>query len=95
MDSDKNELKIFPFEAAKIGTVSSSEPSIVLKKFWHLHFKYRERFKDSPKDVVILHSVPRGVTVPQISPFALKLETYMRMAKIPYEVIKITRFLLI
>jgi len=34
---------------------------------------------------VILHSVDRGKTCPSISPFVLKLETYLRMADIPYE----------
>jgi glutathione S-transferase len=43
-------------------------------------------FKDTPKDVVILHQLKRGKTVPNLSPFALKLETYLRMANIPYQV---------
>ena len=40
-----------------------------------------------PKDVVILHQFPRGYKVPSASPFALKLETYLRMADITYKVI--------
>ncbi|CAG7728046.1 unnamed protein product [Allacma fusca] len=43
-------------------------------------------FKDTPKDVVVLHHTKRGKTVPNLSPFALKLETYLRMANIPYQV---------
>ncbi|ODM93957.1 hypothetical protein Ocin01_12724 [Orchesella cincta] len=39
----------------------------------------------SPKDKVILHSVARCKTFPSFSPFGLKLETYLRLAKIPYE----------
>jgi len=38
-----------------------------------------------PKDVVVLHGVPRSKTVPAASPFVLKLETFLRMADIPYQ----------
>ncbi|EFX87090.1 hypothetical protein DAPPUDRAFT_192692 [Daphnia pulex] len=37
------------------------------------------------KDVVLLHQLDRGIFTPSISPFPLKLETYMRMAGISYE----------
>lgn len=37
------------------------------------------------KDVVLLHQLDRGVFTPSISPFPLKLETYLRMANISYE----------
>ncbi len=33
---------------------------------------------------LILHSFDRGKTCPNVSPFVLKLETYLRMADIPY-----------
>ncbi|RDD46515.1 Failed axon connections-like protein [Trichoplax sp. H2] len=42
--------------------------------------------KTVPKDVVLMHSFSRTSFAPSASPFALKLETYLRMAKIPYEV---------
>ena len=35
---------------------------------------------------IILYQWGVGPYVPSLSPFALKLETYLRMAKIPYEV---------
>lgn len=35
---------------------------------------------------VILHQLRRGRFTPAISPFALKLETFLRMASIPYKV---------
>jgi len=38
------------------------------------------------RDYVILHQIRRGTTVPNMSAFALKLETYLRMASIPYKV---------
>jgi hypothetical protein len=35
---------------------------------------------------VVLHQLKRGKWTPCVSPFALKLETYLRMAGIPYQV---------
>ena len=40
-----------------------------------------------PSDTVILYQFPRSVRAPSISPFALKLETWLRMANIKYIVI--------
>jgi len=39
---------------------------------------------EKPK-VVILHQFERSSYIPNLSPPCLKLETYLRMAKIPYE----------
>ena len=44
----------------------------------------RARWAQQGKDVVILHTYQRGTTVPNLSPFALKIETYCRMAGITY-----------
>lgn len=41
--------------------------------------------RDYPKDTVILHQIKRGPFAPSMSPFCLKLETYFRMTKIPYQ----------
>ena len=41
-----------------------------------------------PRNKVILFQFPRGPYAPSLSPFALKLETYLRMASIPYQVSK-------
>ena len=38
------------------------------------------------EDVVLLHQLERGIFTPSISPFPMKLETYLRMASIPYKV---------
>ncbi|KAK0042031.1 failed axon connections [Biomphalaria pfeifferi] len=39
---------------------------------------------DAPRDTVILHQYGASPMVPSISPFVMKLETYLRAAKIPY-----------
>ncbi|CAC5358794.1 unnamed protein product [Mytilus coruscus] len=41
--------------------------------------------KDTGPDTVILHQIGRGPYAPSLTPYAIKLETYLRMAKIPYE----------
>ena len=38
-----------------------------------------------PQGTVLLHQRPPNANVINASPFSLKLETYLRMAKIPYE----------
>lgn len=50
-------------------------------------FKSKERIcgVDYPKDKVIVHQFQKGTYVPSLSHFVVKLETYLRMAKIPYE----------
>ena len=48
----------------------------------------RKKWASVERDKVVLHQFSRSSTVtPSPSPFVLKLETYLRMAKIPYEVI--------
>ncbi|XP_062605800.1 failed axon connections homolog [Saccostrea cucullata] len=41
--------------------------------------------KSYPRDTVIHHTVPRGPFAPSLTAFAVKLETYLRMAKVPYQ----------
>ncbi|KAK7456545.1 hypothetical protein BaRGS_00039343 [Batillaria attramentaria] len=38
-----------------------------------------------PLNTVILHQIGRGPYAPSMTPFAVKLETYLRMARIPYQ----------
>jgi hypothetical protein len=43
--------------------------------------------KAYPKDVVILHQFPRGARAPSVSPFPIKLETWLRITGIKYQVL--------
>ncbi|KAI9557766.1 GST-N-Metaxin-like protein [Daphnia sinensis] len=45
----------------------------------------RKKWASVEKNMVILHQFGRGKNTPSISPFPLKLETYLRMTGIPYE----------
>ncbi len=40
-----------------------------------------------PPDTVLLHDFGRGPWTPSAGPYVMKLETFLRMAKIPYKVI--------
>ena len=58
-------------------------PFDILKFFY---FFRRKNYNDPP-DTVILCTMPRGPAAPSISPFPIKLETYLRVANIPHKVI--------
>ena len=47
---------------------------------------YRKCGVDYPFDTVILHTWPRMKFSPQVDPFSLKVETYLRANEIPYVV---------
>lgn len=46
----------------------------------------RAEWNNAGKDVVVLHMMDRGRTRPNISPFALKFETFLKVAGIDYKV---------
>lgn len=46
-------------------------------------FRMRPR-EPVPKDVVVHHQPSRGPFAPSLTPFSLKLETFLRMANVPY-----------
>jgi len=51
-----------------------------------------EKWSSTPKDVVILHGFPPGKTIVNASPFVLKVQTFMRMANIKYEMDTVDSF---
>ncbi len=50
------------------------------------NFFSRAKWAAYGKDVVVVHSIERSKFTPNISPFPMKLETWLRMAEIPYKV---------
>jgi hypothetical protein len=53
--------------------------------FLQQSLKRKKRRAGYPKDKVILHQFPRGIYAPSASPFVMKLETWLRIAEIPYK----------
>ncbi|XP_046551636.1 failed axon connections homolog isoform X2 [Haliotis rubra] len=76
-DLDTSQKVLYVFGGAVVAIVSV----VGLRK---LCFRERKA-KDYPRDTVIHHQVDRGPYAPSMTPFAVKLETYLRMAKIPYQ----------
>ncbi|XP_067666037.1 failed axon connections homolog [Haliotis asinina] len=67
---------IYGFGCAVVTTVSV----VALRKLTR-----KETREEYPRDTVILHQIGRGPYAPSMTPFAVKLETYLRMARIPYQ----------
>ena len=42
--------------------------------------------KDWKENVINLVQFPRAKCIPSVSPFALKMETFLKFAKLPYKV---------
>lgn len=80
-----DELRSFLEEHSVLATVTGGlvVANAGILVYW-LH-RPKEQVKDYPKDTVILHQIGRAPYAPSLTPFAIKLETYLRMAKIPYE----------
>lgn len=57
----------------------TQQPAYAIVSFFYFR-------KDHPRDTVILHQFERGPYAPSMTPYAIKVETYLRMAKIPYKV---------
>lgn len=62
----------------------------VLFSFFFFKFYFASDRKEEEldsKDAIILHQFSRPTNgVPSLSPFCLKMETYLRMADLPYQV---------
>jgi hypothetical protein len=62
------------------------ENLLKLDGYLQFYYFYRKKWASVEKNMVILHQFERGKFTPNVSPFPLKLETYLRMTGIPYEV---------
>ncbi|XP_067666077.1 failed axon connections homolog [Haliotis asinina] len=62
------------------GVVVAVVSVVAIRKLFH-----KETKKEYPRDTVIHHQIGRGPYAPSMTPFAVKLETYLRMARIPYQ----------
>ncbi|XP_046551644.1 failed axon connections homolog [Haliotis rubra] len=62
------------------GVVVAAASVVVIRKLL-----LKQKAKENPRDTVILHQIGRGPYAPSLTPFAVKLETYLRMARIPYQ----------
>ncbi|WAR17723.1 FAXC-like protein [Mya arenaria] len=58
---------------------------LVYRKISSTGHKPRVCGLDYPRDLVILHSIPRDRLTPNLGHFSLKLETYLRVNAIPYQ----------
>ncbi|XP_046373448.1 failed axon connections homolog [Haliotis rufescens] len=74
---DTSQKILYVFGGAAVTAVSLVAIRILTLK--------EEKRKDYPRDKVILHQIGRGPFAPSMTPFAVKLETYLRMARIPYQ----------
>ncbi|KAK7076107.1 hypothetical protein SK128_025595 [Halocaridina rubra] len=55
----------------------------------HRTMKKRQRrlqWAKAGKDVVVIHCIGPGIYTPSVSPFVMKLATYLRLAQIPHQV---------
>ena len=55
-------------------------------RFCDVSYCFRVRGVDYSRDTVIVHQFLKGTYAPSLGHFVVKLETYLRIAKIPYEV---------
>ncbi|XP_046551638.1 failed axon connections homolog isoform X4 [Haliotis rubra] len=77
-DLDTSQKVLYVFGGAVVAIVSV----VGLRK---LCFREKRAKKDYPRDTVILHQAGRAHYAPSMTPFAVKLETYLRIAKIPFQ----------
>ncbi|CAH1258703.1 FAXC [Branchiostoma lanceolatum] len=63
------------------GAALASASIVFVSRIWE---KFRQKNTVYPEDTVVLHQFQRAKHVPSLSPFCLKLETFLRMHNIPY-----------
>jgi len=52
---------------------------------WLNYYRREQKKQSYPKNKIVLHQLPRGLRAPSASPYCLKLETWIRLAKLDYQ----------
>lgn len=82
-DHEENSIQIHMHKQSLFFQASPSVSSAALSFF----LSHRKEEELDSKDAIILHQFSRPRTgAPSLSPFCLKLETYLRMVDLPYQV---------
>ncbi|XP_078325127.1 failed axon connections homolog [Crassostrea virginica] len=77
MDSIKDFVKTYSREICISAAVGVALVTIIKRRKKRIKKVY-------PANTVVHHQIGRGPHAPSLTPFALKLETYLRMAKVPF-----------
>nr|XP_022317453.1 failed axon connections homolog [Crassostrea virginica] len=67
-------------------TILSILVLLVVLKFRRSNGRYPIR--PFPRDMVLLHQCGKGPHAPSLSPFIMKLETFLKVAQIPYQIVR-------
>eukprot|EP00092_Neocalanus_flemingeri_P041832 GFUD01045563.1.p1 GENE.GFUD01045563.1~~GFUD01045563.1.p1 ORF type:complete len:289 (+),score=100.67 GFUD01045563.1:119-985(+) len=57
---------------------------VVRYKAWKRKCQLRKKWEEAGENVVVLHQLPRPGKIPNLSPFPIKLETFLRAMNIEY-----------
>lgn len=64
--------------------VSGCLLGVVKYRAWNRKCQLRKKWEEAGENVVVLHQIPRPGKIPNLSPFPIKLETFLRAMKIEY-----------
>jgi len=78
-------LKDILFAGGVVVSLSGCLLGVVKYRAWKSKCQLRKKWDEAGKNVVVLHQFPRPGKIPNLSPFPIKLETYLRAMNIEYE----------
>lgn len=94
-DASSTAVEVPVVEAVKEAVVSAEEVKEVAAPAKEPAPKKPNVFKqDFEKDVVYLYQFARTTSLPSLSPYVLKVETWLRLTGLKYEVTNIQKFVL-